>query len=686
MLADVQNMNSEPGAAESIRTIAEAEFRAIVDSNIIGIIRFNEERILSANDYVLQMLGYGLPEFLDPAFDWRAMVDVRYRSLVDERILRMKQNGFFLPFNSAYTRKDGSRVDVVAGLVLTRKDPFEWLLFIQDQSEQKRVLKALTESEELNRAVLEILAEGIVVRDNEGRVVFANEAACQLLGAGSDQLTGSDVNDTPWRVVDQDGAPIEPESLPFIVALRTGESVRGFTMGIHRVDGTFVWVRLNSRPLRDPSSGAITSVVSSFTDITDLMRAEQVQRERAERESLTNRIGEAIRSTFEPLKIQERVTALLGDALQLDRCYYIRYNKSNDSFYRSTGYRRPGLADISGRRRASESKCDRNKLYGRGTVVCSDTEQTGLLVEVGFDPEQRDHAAVIAVPFFDGDQFSAALVAAMTTPREWTRDEVELMERVATMTSSAVLAADYVLREVTIAQRLQDALQPSIPAQVAGLRLASYYRPALDEARVGGDFVDVFAADEDTTYLVLGDVSGKGLAAASQVAMVRNMLRLALLSAADLNTAIEQLNTIITAHEQLSGFVTLFVGRYEASTRTLSYVNCGHEAGLILRSYSGVVEELDTTGMALGAYEPADYEMRSVRLSPADLLVVFTDGFSEARVRQSKLLTREGVARLIQEQYPVTHPQQLIDNFVAALDKRTLGSVRDDQCMLAIMG
>ena len=163
-------------------------------------------------------------------------------------------------------------------------------------------------------------------------------------------------------------------------------------------------------------------------------------------------------------------------------------------------------------------------------------------------------------------------------------------------------------REHTIATRLQDALQPKVPDYVPGLRVAPFTKPALDEAEIGGDFFDVFALDKELYALVIGDVSGKGLAAAAQLALVRNSLRTTLYQYRAPTEAVTILNTILTAHDLLIGFVTAFVGIYDAATGRVTFASCGHEPGLLRRAATGAVETLDATGPPLGIVENADYE------------------------------------------------------------------------------
>ncbi len=223
-------------------------------------------------------------------------------------------------------------------------------------------------------------------------------------------------------------------------------------------------------------------------------------------------------------------------------------------------------------------------------------------------------------------------------------------------------------REHHIAEQLQQALQPAVPASVPGLELAGYYHPALEEAGVGGDFSDVFAADKGVTFLVVGDLSGKGLAAASQVAAVRNMLRFALYNGRALAHPVTTLNRTLVENNLLTGFATLFVGRFDAHTRLLSYVNCGQDAGLILRAATGRVEELPPTGPVLGGFVEAAFEERAVTLEPGDVLAVFTDGLTEAGPSRTALLTGEGVAALLRGQGGRESAQAVVSSLIAGVD------------------
>ncbi len=245
-------------------------------------------------------------------------------------------------------------------------------------------------------------------------------------------------------------------------------------------------------------------------------------------------------------------------------------------------------------------------------------------------------------------------------------------------------------RERNISRQLQAALTPALPGRIPGLALAKYYEAALEEAGVGGDFYDMFPVDKGCTALVVGDLSGKGLAAASQVATVRNMLRFALYRARTLVGALQTLNPLLAEQGLLSGFATLFVGTYDGGAGTLTYANCGQEPALVRRAGTGLVEHLVPTGPVLGSFEEGVFEQQTVTLSPGDALAIFTDGLTEVGRSRTAMLNIEGMADLLaQAAVPdevvgaEAMAEYLARRLVEGANKAAEGGVmRDDVCLL----
>ncbi len=246
-------------------------------------------------------------------------------------------------------------------------------------------------------------------------------------------------------------------------------------------------------------------------------------------------------------------------------------------------------------------------------------------------------------------------------------------------------------REHRIAVQLQEALQPELPGTVPGLAVTKYYEAALtEEAGVGGDFYDCFSIEKGCTALIVGDLSGKGLAAAAEVSIVRNMLRAFLYSHTTVAEALTELNRILAENKLLMGFTTLFVGAYDSGTWSLNYVNCGQEPALVRRSATGAVERLLPSGPILGALENARYAEETVTLAPGDALAIFSDGLTEVGASRLEMLGIDGVAALLEGEVPEEIAQSAAElaqtlalRLIAGVDAAAAGGVmRDDVCLL----
>ena len=236
-------------------------------------------------------------------------------------------------------------------------------------------------------------------------------------------------------------------------------------------------------------------------------------------------------------------------------------------------------------------------------------------------------------------------------------------------------------RERNIAAHLQDALQPALPDHVPGLLVGNFTQPALQEAQIGGDFYDIFPLDKELYAIVIGDVSGKGLAAAQQLALIRNSLRTTLYLHRSPAQAATSLNAILTAHDLLVGFVTAFVGVYDAATGRIAYASCGHEPGLI-RRVSGIVERMETTGPPLGIDQNADYGELTITLAAGDSLLLYTDGISEAGPNRRELLGMEGLMQMLAKMPSGTSVAAQAEALVAEVSRYAGGVFRDDVAVL----
>jgi sigma-B regulation protein RsbU (phosphoserine phosphatase) len=154
---------------------------------------------------------------------------------------------------------------------------------------------------------------------------------------------------------------------------------------------------------------------------------------------------------------------------------------------------------------------------------------------------------------------------------------------------------------------------------------------AMDPAtEVGGDFYDAFALDEDHIYVAIGDVSGKGMAAALFMMQCVSLLRMSMFNEMRVDLVIPEINNVLT--ESIDGqlFLTLFAAVINVRTGEMEYMNGGHNPPFIMRAGSDFEMLPMPKGTLMGIMPDTHYEVARITLAPGDVLVIYTDGVTEA--------------------------------------------------------
>lgn len=189
---------------------------------------------------------------------------------------------------------------------------------------------------------------------------------------------------------------------------------------------------------------------------------------------------------------------------------------------------------------------------------------------------------------------------------------------------------DDLVQDLKLAAQVQRLFLPSEKAAIAGLEIAGMMHPA---HTVGGDYYDYIPIDSHTTQFVIADVAGKGVPAALLMSATaaamhfeanhdRNMLR-----------QVERLNTGIRAVSDDERYVTLMIAEIDTDKRTLRYVNCGHNPALLFRAKTGELTLMNSSCQPIGLSPEEFCNLDSIDLSPGDVLVLYTDGVTEAENR-----------------------------------------------------
>ena len=198
--------------------------------------------------------------------------------------------------------------------------------------------------------------------------------------------------------------------------------------------------------------------------------------------------------------------------------------------------------------------------------------------------------------------------------------------------------------DLEIARDIQLAMLPSGTWSNEFVAASGLTRPA---NTVGGDFYDVLPLPDGRLVVAVGDVAGKGSPAALLMALLLAILRTLVDEGLEPGELASRLNVQVARHSPASRFITLFYGVYEPATGKLTYVNAGHMPPLIRRAGSGRCDRLGSTGVALGMFEESAYEAESVLLDPGDLLVLYSDGITEAENPAGEPFEETGLERVL---------------------------------------
>jgi serine phosphatase RsbU (regulator of sigma subunit) len=229
-----------------------------------------------------------------------------------------------------------------------------------------------------------------------------------------------------------------------------------------------------------------------------------------------------------------------------------------------------------------------------------------------------------------------------------TAEFAELESGINTMIHKILLYSEALERkkaELQVAADIQQAFLPKELPPIAGFDLAALSLPARE---VGGDFYDVFPVRDGNHALVIADVSGKGVPASLFMALLRTAVRIVSRHERSPTRVMEGSNTIFLEDAGSVSFVTVFYGILDSTKRRHSYVNAGHNPPLLLHR-DGTMEELIPTGPVIGLVDDPGYLGEEVSLVPGDLLVMYTDGVTEALNGAGEMFGEERLKEVVRQ-------------------------------------
>jgi sigma-B regulation protein RsbU (phosphoserine phosphatase) len=263
------------------------------------------------------------------------------------------------------------------------------------------------------------------------------------------------------------------------------------------------------------------------------------------------------------------------------------------------------------------------------------------------------------------------------------RMRVDLRRYIEQLTATTA-AKEKIASELAIAREIQLGIVPKLFPPFPNRPDLDLYARLVPALEVGGDFYDFALLDEDHLYVAIGDVSGKGVPASLLMAVGKTLLKTVMQTVRDPAQALCQVNEELAEDNDSCMFITVFCGMINLRSGDLLYANAGHNPPLLV-SPDNHLRVLDTPpGPALGALPGSTYQSRSLRMSGADLLLLYTDGVTEAMDTENNLFGDRRLHDLVRRQQDLS-AHALITAVEGAVQQHGAGAGQsDDITLLAV--
>ena len=260
--------------------------------------------------------------------------------------------------------------------------------------------------------------------------------------------------------------------------------------------------------------------------------------------------------------------------------------------------------------------------------------------------------------------------------------ELDFLDRVMLLVHSLAVGAEESQQNKHISQALQSGMKNDLQ-QVEGISAEGIYSSATADAFVGGDFYSMIKLPGRRACIIMGDVSGKGIEAASISSAVKTALSAYAWEGRTPARMVATLNEFLLGFSRVETFATLFVGIVDLATSSLMYCSAGHPPAILVSAQSGEAELLDVQSGVVGAFHDMEYKNGTVRLNEGDILLLYTDGTTEARSPEGAFFGETGLRDMIMDEVPRGF-DGLLNRFLSTLDRYTGRRLDDDVAMVAL--
>lgn len=530
-----------------------------------------------------------------------------------------------------------------------------------DIDELKKSAGIAEAAREHAEAVVETVREPLLTLTADLRVREANDAFYRTFAVTPEETIGGlvyELGDGQWDFPEL--RSLLAQVLPGDREFANLEVERDFPRVGYRV------MVLNARRVKEQLEQP--SILMAIEDATELRHREQLS------VSLNN-ISVTIGSTLELDQVLEQILRESTEALGADSSAVLV--KQDGSRMVKTVY---GMSrKVIGRTFGEQELPARITTAVTTAPVVLDRAETALLASKSDIP--LGEGSVLMVPLLLREESIGWMLFHYRSSNLTLGDsETDFARRLGTLMSFTFENARLYATQREIADTLQAALL-TVPRRMPGTDFGYLYRPAMTSAAVGGDFYDMFELEGNRVGIVIGDVSGKGVQAATLTSLVKNTIKALAYEEESPASVLSKTNAVILKATPASIFVTIMFCVLETTSGRLVYCSAGHTRGIVKR-VGADTELLEVSSPIAGAFAGTKFKDGETVMEEGDLLVLFTDGVTEAR-RDGELFGEARLVEFVQSMEalrPKKVPQAILDEVL----QFTGGKLSDDVAIVSV--
>ena len=379
------------------------------------------------------------------------------------------------------------------------------------------------------------------------------------------------------------------------------------------------------------TSGLFQQIEGALSRSHDSAASDRIE-QKTDLLALISKVGVALLASVTLNETLEQIVTLVFESVPGDRCMIMMRDQDNPELKVAVARLRDRQGDV-GEIRISRSVIDEVVNNGK-SVLTSDAQADPRFM--GGTVVLQGVRSVLAVPLGVGENVFGIIYAdSPIAEGRFTEDHLKVLTTLASVAAIRVENArlteeqferERLERELQVASEIQQRFQPASAPQVPGYELQGISFPCYE---IGGDYYDFIHRRNGNLVVALGDVSGKGTAAALLMSSLHAAVHAQFDTHGSLSETISSINRYLVESIPANRFVTLFYADLNPNTGELAFLNAGHNPPLIVHA-SGTMEQLAAGGLPLGIMADADFREGRTTLNAGDVLVIYSDGVSEA--------------------------------------------------------